>query len=238
MKKKIIALFLTGVMLVGTSVQAQAGRIVKPIDEQLAERKVITTPQERKIRLGEDGKPRVIITSDLEVDDMNSFIHQSLFFNEIDLAGIVVSGSFCHFTGDGEHTQGEVMDHIQNREEGALDMTEFRAQPLDWLSNLWNNEYAEAYEYLSQNAEGYPTPEYLTSITKIGNVQFEGDVREDTEGSDLIKEAILDDDERSLYILSWGGFNTVARALLSIYDEYSETDQWDEIYQKVCDKVI
>lgn len=127
MKKKIIALFLTGVMLVGTSVQAQAGRIVKPIDEQLAERKVITTPQERKIRLGEDGKPRVIITSDLEVDDMNSFIHQSLFFNEIDLAGIVVSGSFCHFTGDGEHTQGEVMDHIQNREEGALDMTEFRA---------------------------------------------------------------------------------------------------------------
>lgn len=48
MKKKIIALFLTGVMLVGTSVQAQAGRIVKPIDEQLAERKVITTPQERK----------------------------------------------------------------------------------------------------------------------------------------------------------------------------------------------
>lgn len=238
MKKKIIALFLTGVMLVGTSVQAQAGRIVKPIDEQLAERKVITTPQEKKIRLGEDGKPRVIITSDLEVDDMNSFIHQSLFFNEIDLAGIVVSGSFCHFTGDGEHTQGEVMDHIQNREEGALDMTEFRAQPLDWLSNLWNNEYAEAYEYLSQNAEGYPTPEYLTSITKIGNVQFEGDVREDTEGSDLIKEAILDDDERSLYILSWGGFNTVARALLSIYDEYSETDQWDEIYQKVCDKVL
>ncbi|MFR3005572.1 MAG: hypothetical protein ACLTML_09560 [Blautia faecis] len=56
-------------------------------------------------------------------------------------------------------------------------MTEFRAQPLDWLSNLWNNEYAEAYEYLSQNADGYPTPDYLTSITKIGNVQFEGDVR-------------------------------------------------------------
>ena len=83
MKKKIIALFLTGVMLVGTSVQAQAGRIVKPIDEQLAERKVITTPQERKIRLGEDEKPRVIITSDLEVDDMNSFIHQSLFLMKL-----------------------------------------------------------------------------------------------------------------------------------------------------------
>ncbi|MFR3005573.1 MAG: nucleoside hydrolase-like domain-containing protein [Blautia faecis] len=48
----------------------------------------------------------------------------------------------------------------------------------------------------------------------------------------------MDDDGRSLYILSWGGFNTVARALLSIYEEYSGTDQWDEIYQKVCDKVL
>lgn len=238
MKKRMMALALMGIMVISTTAQVQAGRIKKPLDEVLAEREVLPTPQEKSIRLGEDGKPRVIITSDLEIDDMNSFIHQSLFFNEIDLDGIVVSGSFCHFTGDGEHTQKEVMDHIQNREEGALDMTEFRPQPLEWLPNLWNNEYAQAYEYLSQNAEGYPTPEYLTSITKIGNVQFEGDVREDTEGSDLIKQAILDDDERNLFILSWGGFNTVARALLSIYEEYAQTEEWDSIYQKVCDKVL
>ena len=238
MKRKIIATILAACMLVGSSTEAFAKTVVKSTEEQLASREVLTTKQDREIKLGEDGKPRVIITSDLEVDDMNSFIHESLFFNEIDLAGIVVSGSFCHFTGDGEHTQGEVMDHIQNREEGALEMKEFRAQPLDWLSNLWNNEYAEVYENLSKNADGYPTPEYLTSITKIGNVEFEGDVREDTEGSNLIKECILDDDERTLFVLNWGGFNTVARALLSIYDEYSDTKQWDEIYQKVCDKVI
>lgn len=169
---------------------------------------------------------------------MNSFIHQSLFFNEIDLEGVIVSASFCHFTGDGEHMQKEVEEHITNREEGALEMTSFRPQPLDWLPNLWNNEYAAAYEFLSQNAEGYPSPEYLTSITKIGNVQFEGDTREDTEGSDYIKSAILDNDERSLFILTWGGFNTVARALISIHEEFGETEQWDEIYQKVCDKVL
>ena len=81
MKKRMIALLMMGVMVIGGGVKAQAGRIVKPIDEQLSEREVITTPQERKIKLGEDGKPRVIITSDLEIDDMNSFIHQSLFFN-------------------------------------------------------------------------------------------------------------------------------------------------------------
>lgn len=156
MKKKIIALFLTGVMLVGTSVQAQAGRIVKPIDEQLAERKVITTPQERKIRLGEDGKPRVIITSDLEVDDMNSFIHQSLFFNEIDLAGIVVSGSFCHFTGDGRAYPGRGNGpHPEPGRRSSGYELSFRAQPLDWLSNLWNNEYAEAYDICLRMQEGY-----------------------------------------------------------------------------------
>ena len=202
---------------------AEAAKRAKPVDEQLAARKVLQTPQEKTIHLGEDGKPRVIITSDLEIDDMNSFIHQCLFFNEIDLAGVVVSGSFCHFTGDGVHVQKEVMNHIQNREEGALEMASFRPQPLNWLPDLWTNEYAEAY---------------LVSITKIGNVQFEGDVREDTEGSDWIKAAILDDDERNLYILSWGGFNTVARALLSIYEEFAETEQWDAVYEKVCSKVL
>ncbi len=238
--KKWTALLLAAVLAAGlvSAPAAEAGKKIKPLDVQLAAREVMETPQEKTIRLGENGKPRVIITSDLEIDDMNSFIHQSLFFNEIDLAGIVVSGSFCHFTGDGVHTQKEVMDHIQNREEGALDMTSFRPQPLDWLPNLWTNEYAEVYPFLSQNAEGYPTPDYLVSITKVGNVQFEGDVREDTEGSDLIRDCLLDDDDRNLYIVTWGGFNTVARALLSIYEEFSGTDQWDAVYEKVCGKAL
>ena len=35
---------------------------------------------------------------------------------------------------------------------------------------------------------------------------------------------------------SWGSFNTVARRCFPSMMKYSETDQWDEIYQKVCDK--
>ena len=60
-------------------------------------------------------------------------------------------------------------------------------------------------------------------------------MREDTEGSDLIKEAILDDDERTLYLYGWGGFNTIARALISIADDYKNTNQWNEIYQKIIE---
>ncbi len=235
--KRILA-SAVGLSILAAGSTALAAKRVKPIPDVLAKRDVIDTPQDKTIRLGEDGRPRVIITSDLEIDDMNSFIHLSLFFNEVDLAGIVVSGSFCHFTGDGEHMQKEVNDHIQNREEGAPEMTSFRPQPLNWLPDLWTNQYAEAYEFLSRNDEGYPTPEHLCEITKVGNVQFEGDVRADTEGSDLIKGCLLDDDDRNLFIVTWGGFNTVSRALLSIHEEYGDTAEWQQIYDKVCGKAI
>ena len=139
MKKRTMLLIMCLVMALCSN-SALAAKRVKPIPEVLAKRAVVETPQERTLRLGEDGRPRMIITSDLEIDDMNSFIHQSLFFNEVDLAGIVVSGSFCHFTGDGEHMQKEVMEHIQNREEGAAEMKSLRPQPLDWLPNLWNSD--------------------------------------------------------------------------------------------------
>lgn len=183
-------------------------------------------------------KPRTIVTTDLECDDMDSLIHMALFFNDIDIDGIVVSASQFHFTGDGEHTLSEVTEHYACEDPDAANLKSFRAMPVDWAANLWENEYAAVYDKLAENDPNYPTPEYLESVTKIGNVEFEGDVREDTEGSDLIKNAILDDEPGPLYLLTWGGFNTTARALLSIHDEYGDTDQWDSIYQKVIDKVI
>lgn len=186
----------------------------------------------------EDTRPRAIITTDLECDDMNSLIHLCLFFNDVDVDGIVYTASQFHFSGDGEHTLSEINDNYLCEDEDAASLTEYRPVEIGWIESLWENEYAEVYEYLSQNDPNYPTPEYLTSVTKVGNIEFEGDVREDTEGSDLIKEAILDDDSRPLYIFSWGGFNSVARALLSIAEDYQDTDQWEEIYDKVVNKVV
>lgn len=200
----------------------------------------------------EEERPRAIITTDVECDDMNSLIHLSLYFNEVDVDGIVYSASKYHFNGDGKSTLGEVTPNYLCEGEAvwktktgaaqpdpeAVSLTHYRDIPEGWIENLWNNEYAEAYEHLSKNDANYPTPEYLTSITKYGNIAFEGDVREDTEGSNLIKEAILDDDPRKLYIFSWGGVNTVVRALLSIEEEYGKTDEWESIQKKVIDKII
>ena len=63
-------------------------------------------------------------------------------------------------------------------------------------------------------------------------------MREPTEGSNYIMEILLDDDMRDLYLQAWGGTNTIGRALLSIEEEYAGTDQWEEIYAKVCEKAV
>ena len=57
------------------------------------------------------GKPRTILTTDMECDDMNSMIHLFLYLNELDLEGIVYTSSQFHFNGDGIHTLGEVTPH-------------------------------------------------------------------------------------------------------------------------------
>ena len=58
-----------------------------------------------------DTRPRTIVTTDLEVDDMDSLMHLLLYANDIDIAGIVVSASQHHWTGDGEQLQAEWRPH-------------------------------------------------------------------------------------------------------------------------------
>lgn len=196
-------------------------------------------------------KPRTILTTDLECDDMNSLIHLCLYLNEIDLDGVVYTSSQFHFNGDGVHTLGEAapnyrcqgemayLTHIgyPHPDPEAKNLKSYRPFELGWIESLWKNEYAAAYPNLIKHDPSFPSPERLLRITKYGNYQFEGDVREDTEGSNLIKEAILDDDDRILYLQSWGGVNTIVRALMSIANDYKNTDRWEEIYGLVCRKV-
>lgn len=190
-----------------------------------------------------DTRPRTIVTTDLECDDIDSLLHLLLYSNDIDIAAIVVSASTHHWVGDGEHTIAEVIENPQpngDREGMGLgnDVTEWRPMQLNEVYDLLCNEYTEVYPNLVKNDPNYPTPGELIARTKIGNVQFEDDMREPSEGSEYIKGILLDDDMRDLYLQAWGGSNTIARALLSIEEEYKDTDQWEEIYDKVCRKAI
>lgn len=163
--------------------------------------------------------PRTVITTDGEVDDMNSVLRALLYANEMDIAGIVITSSTYHYAGNG------------------ADILPYRWTGTDWI---WEylDDYEEVYPNLVQHDPNYPTAEELREKTFIGNITNVGEMEEVTEGSEFLKELFLDDDPRTLYVQTWGGTNTTARALLSIEEEYAGTEEWEAIQQKIYDKLV
>lgn len=204
----------------------------------------ILTAKEYAVPVDKSQQQRVLITTDLEVDDMNGLILSLMYADQYDIAGIVWTAGMFHFSGDGGlHTLGEITpnfrcnaQHCEHRVKTAADLTEYRPVDPTWLDRILDC-YESDYRLMSKNNPNYPTPEYIRSITKVGNIEFEGDYRYETEGSNLIMNVILDDDPRPVVIQHWGGINTTVRALYSIYERYYGTPDWDRIYKKVIDKV-
>ncbi|MCI9491222.1 MAG: DUF1593 domain-containing protein [Dorea sp.] len=168
----------------------------------------------------QESKIRTIVTSDAEADDQNSFMRLMLYANEIDLEGLVFTSSQFHWAGDPET---------------GVEMNSWAGT--DWAKGLLD-DYAKVYENLKVHADGYPAPNYLQSIVKEGNIKFKGDMTGETEGSRLVKEALLDDDERTLYLQAWGGSNTIAMALKSIQEEYANSSEWNAICEKINRKAF
>ena len=186
-------------------------------------------------------KPRTVVLTDGEVDDYDSFIRLLLYSNEMDIAGIVLTASQWHWEGDGHGTPLLPENRWEGPREG-MSGPQF-SEPKEshrWIGREWIPDlidaYGQCYANLLKHDAGYPSPEYLHSVVKVGNVRVEGDMAAPTEGSDYVKELLLDDDPRPLYLQVWGGTNTVARALLSIEEQYKGTPEWDAVYGRVCDK--
>ena len=144
-----------------------------------------------------DMKPRVIVTSDGEIDDECSMVRFLLYANEWDIEGIVTSSSQYHWRG--------------HRWAGD-----------DWL-DPYLDAYQEIYPNLIKHSKDYPTPEYLKSIVFLGNVEAEGEMDSITPGSQHIVKVLLDEsDDQPIWIQAWGGPNTIARALKTIEEEHPE----------------
>lgn len=142
-------------------------------------------------------KPRVIVTTDGEIDDECSMVRFLLYANEFDVEAIVTSSSQYHWQG--------------HRWAGD-----------DWIDPLLD-AYAEVYPNLKKHDATYPTPEYLRSRTALGNVKSEGDMEAETAGSQLIVKVLLDEsDDRPIWLQAWGGPNTIARALKTIEEKHPE----------------
>jgi hypothetical protein len=140
-------------------------------------------------------KPRVIATTDGEIDDECSMARFLLYANEWDVEGIITSSSQYHWQGH------------------------------KWAGDNWMEPYLKAYAKVYPNLikhdPRYPTPEYLRARTLLGNVKAEGEMTEVTAGSQHIAKVLLDDsDKRPVWIQAWGGPNTIARALKTIEEQH------------------
>jgi hypothetical protein len=99
-------------------------------------------------------KPRVIVTSDGEIDDECSMVRFLLYANEWDIEGIITSSSQYHWQGH------------------------------KWAGDDWLQPYLKAYAQVHPNLlkhdRNYPTPQFLQARTLLGNVKKEGEMEEAT----------------------------------------------------------
>lgn len=145
-------------------------------------------------------KPRIINTTDLgaDPDDEQSMVRQLVCANEFDIEGLIVA------TGCWKKTQNntEMLDKIVDA-------------------------YEEAYPNLSIHADGFPTPEYLKSISIMGQKGYgmsDVGAGKDSPGSELIIASVDKDDPRPVWVMGWGGMNNVAQAIWKVRETRTQEE--------------
>lgn len=155
------------------------------------------------------GKNRLIVTTDLggtDPDDVQSMIHLLVCSNVFDLEGLISSQVWM--------TDPDKTDSIRKVVEN----------------------FGEVLPRLKKHAEGYPDLAYLRSIIKRGqavsNMDGVGEGK-DSPGSDLILASVdKEGDERPVWIVAWGGVNTIAQAIWKVKHTRSEA-----AFEKFADKI-
>lgn len=147
-------------------------------------------------------KIRTIATTDGEIDDRCSMIRFLMYANEWDIKGLIHSASKYHWKGDATRKR-------------------HNWEPVEWLDRQID-AYEKCYPNLVKNDPDYPTPDYLRSQVFVGNIAYVGDMEKPTPGSDRIVEVLLDPDPSPVWLLAWGGSNTIARALKTIEEKHPD----------------
>jgi len=184
-------------------------------------------------------KPRVILMDDPELDDQNTVVRYLLYSNQFNTEGLVYTSSGVHWAGDGKGTMWFVPGGEYTR--FGLNLcpcTSWRWKPGERFIDDAVAIYAKVYPNLKVHDPDFPTPDYLKSKIFAGNIQFDGDISQDSPGSELIKNVVLDDKSGPVYLLTGAGQSTIARALKSIKLQSEGTPEWQAVYQKVSQKVI
>lgn len=183
--------------------------------------------------INRQAKIRTVVTTDMEQDDLASLIRYILYTNDLDTQGIIYTSSRYHWAGDGKGTEFFLPGREYNTSQTSWRWTGTRT-----IQDKVLKAYAQVYPNLRRHDPSYPTANELLKLVKVGNIDFEGEMDHDTDGSNLIRSLIMDNDPRTLYLQAWGGTSTIARALKSIEDKYSASKQWSRIKDSISRKVV
>ncbi|MCF0185576.1 MAG: DUF1593 domain-containing protein [Bacteroidaceae bacterium] len=185
-------------------------------------------------------KPRIIITADPELDDNNSMIRFILFSTDYKVEGLIYASSQFHWKGDGKGTKSWVPGREYDKPGlNFKPMTHYRWDEGERFIDNVVDAYEPCYPNLKAHHPDYPTPEYLRSKIAWGNVEFDGDFSKDTPGSELIKRVLMDETDPSpVFVQAWGGCSTIARALKSIEDIYSQQPGYEQLKARISKKMV
>ena len=137
-------------------------------------------------------KSRVIVLTDIEnePDDAMSLVRFLTYSNQWDVEGLIATTSIHQ-----------------------------KSQIATWRIREIVDAYAQVRDNLLKHESGYPSADYLHSIIKEGWVGYgmnavgEG---MDSDGSELIIQAVDREDDRPVWVLVWGGPNCLAQALWKV----------------------
>ncbi len=138
-------------------------------------------------------RPRIIVTTDGEIDDRCSMVRFLMYANEFEIEGLIYSSSM--------HWLGQTWAGVE------------------WIHGHIGH-YARVYDNLKKHAEGFPSPDELRAKVYVGNIAARGEMQSDSPGADRIVQVLLDDKPGPVYLQAWGGTNTIARALYKIQHEH------------------
>jgi hypothetical protein len=137
-------------------------------------------------------KQRVFVLTDItnEPDDQQSLVRFLVYANEYNIEGIVATTS----------------THLRNQVRR------------DKIEELVQN-YGKIKPNLDRHASGFPSMDYLLSVTSQHLPFFSMDgvgEGKDSPGSDLLIKAVDKEDDRPLWVSVWGGANCLAQALWKV----------------------
>ncbi|KAI9933723.1 hypothetical protein ASPWEDRAFT_126352 [Aspergillus wentii DTO 134E9] len=167
------------------------------------------------------------------------------------LFGTLIEASRCNITSTHQHQHRLfILSDIANEPDDAQSLVrllvysnEFHIKGLVATTSFWQNDttrpdqmhnivdaYAQVLPNLKKHAAGYPNASHLHSLIKSGSTRYgQAGVGEaqDSDGSNLLIQAV-DASDKPLWVLAWGGANTLAQALWYVQNTRTtrETDNF------------